>query len=93
MVVGFKSPTWSVLHIESGMRLTLALRSRKAQLMATSPMAQGMEKLIGSLILGGCLFWRMALHSSANKTMQSLEASSYWKVFLLETFHRKASPK
>jgi len=56
MVVGFKSPTWSFLQMEYGMRLALAPRSHSALLMETSLTEQGIKKLSGSRSLGGSLF-------------------------------------
>ena len=59
----------SLLQIDNGIRLILAPKSHSALSMTNFLITQGMEKLPGSLSLGGMLFCIIALHSAVSNTI------------------------
>ena len=51
--MGVSSPKLSLLTIDKGIKLMLALKSHNAFPISESPMVQGMVKLLGSYIVIG----------------------------------------
>ena len=66
-MVDFGSPNFSLLKIESGIKLMLAPKSQRAFPDTQVPIENGIAKLLGSQSFGGSFFCRIALHSSVKE--------------------------